>query len=232
MKSHSFSVELATAIGLEQAILLSHIYFWWEKNKLNDKQLHDGHHWTYNSIRAFQAQFPYFSKGKIERHLKKSEEAGYIITGNYNKLTIDRTKWYRPTEKCISCFGTPPFPEMGHNISRNGTTIPDTNTDTNTDTKPPIVPQDDLAGFEDFWRRYPNKKAKENARKAWRKLKPDVELLTQILCALEQHKLCDEWQKDGGKYVPHPATWLNAKRWEDELDGSECCGGNPEMMMD
>ena len=97
--------------------------------------------------------------------------------------------------------------------------------------RPPIVPQDDLEGFEVFWKAYPCGKSKENARKAWRKLKPNADLQERILSAVEQHKMCDEWQRDGGKYVPHASTWLNGKRWEDELDGGGC-GGNPEMMMD
>ena len=27
----------------------------------------------------------------------------------------------------------------------------------------------------------------------------------------------DEWAEDGGRYIPHPATWLNGERWEDEV---------------
>ena len=26
-----------------------------------------------------------------------------------------------------------------------------------------------------------------------------------------------DWTKDGGQFIPHAATWLNGKRWEDEL---------------
>ncbi|RNF93802.1 hypothetical protein EFK07_03350 [Pseudomonas putida] len=26
-----------------------------------------------------------------------------------------------------------------------------------------------------------------------------------------------DWTKDSGQFIPHAATWLNGKRWEDEL---------------
>lgn len=71
-------------------------------------------------------------------------------------------------------------------------------------------------GFLDFWREYPNKKAKVTAMKAWEKLKPDKNLQETILRDIEAKKRSAEWLEDGGKYIPHPATYLNQKRWEDE----------------
>lgn len=70
--------------------------------------------------------------------------------------------------------------------------------------------------FNEFWNRYPRKTAKETARKSFQKLKPDDELLRTMLEAIEKQKQCEQWTKDGGQYIPHPATWLNQKRWEDE----------------
>ena len=72
-------------------------------------------------------------------------------------------------------------------------------------------------GFATFWTAYPKKKAKEDARKAWAKLRPSPEEVTTILSALDQHKLTDEWARDDGRFIPHPATWLRDRRWEDQL---------------
>lgn len=74
--------------------------------------------------------------------------------------------------------------------------------------------------FQKFWQAYPKKAAKQTALKAWNKLKPDEELLKTILNALEQHKRSAQWQRDNGQYIPYPATWLNGRRWEDELSDS------------
>lgn len=68
-------------------------------------------------------------------------------------------------------------------------------------------------GFSDFWKKYPRKVGKSNAEKAWRKLKPE---LAMVLSALETQIQSEQWQKDNGKFIPHPTTWLNGKRWEDE----------------
>lgn len=70
--------------------------------------------------------------------------------------------------------------------------------------------------FAVFWKEYPRKVAKAAALKAWKKLRPSEVLVTQILAALQQQKESDNWLKDGGKFIPHPATWLNGGRWEDE----------------
>lgn len=74
--------------------------------------------------------------------------------------------------------------------------------------------------FDQFWKQYPNKVAKANALKAWKKIKPDSSLLAKILESLEVAKSSDGWKKDGGRFIPHPTTWLNGKRWEDEVGGA------------
>ncbi|QVW25341.1 phage replication protein [Pseudomonas hormoni] len=71
--------------------------------------------------------------------------------------------------------------------------------------------------FPKFWKLYPNKKGKANAEKAWKKLKVTDELFTLIASGLAKQVVCPDWTKDGGQYIPHPATWLNGKRWEDEV---------------
>lgn len=72
--------------------------------------------------------------------------------------------------------------------------------------------------FEKFWAKYPRKVNKGAAWKAWQKanksgILPDVESLIE---ALRWRHLEPDWEKDGGKYIPHAATWLNASGWEDE----------------
>lgn len=84
--------------------------------------------------------------------------------------------------------------------------------------------------FEAFWKAYPKKVAKEAARKAWEKIKPDEALGKEIIQAVEAAKKTTGWQKEKGQYIPHPATYLNGKRWEDE--GNETNGettSNPRV---
>lgn len=70
--------------------------------------------------------------------------------------------------------------------------------------------------FDEFWQAYPKKKAKDDARKAFAKRKPDRDLLARMIAAIREQVKTPDWQKDGGQFIPHPATWLNDGRWEDE----------------
>jgi hypothetical protein len=72
------------------------------------------------------------------------------------------------------------------------------------------------ADFEKFWQAYPTKKNRGRAEKAWAKIKPDAGLVEAILVAINQAKAGADWLRDGGKYIPNPATWLNDKCWLDE----------------
>jgi hypothetical protein len=63
--------------------------------------------------------------------------------------------------------------------------------------------------------------AKQDAAKAWRKLKPDSLLRVRILSRLGQHKASAQWQRNSGEFIPHPATWLNGRRFDDELPDAE-----------
>lgn len=73
-----------------------------------------------------------------------------------------------------------------------------------------------VADFETFWLTYPKHKNKQNAQKKFLKL--DNALLPQIISAIEKQKMTDQWNKDKGQFIPYPDTWINGKRWEDEVE--------------
>lgn len=75
----------------------------------------------------------------------------------------------------------------------------------------------DMDGFALFWQEYPRKAAKAVALKAWQKLNPSPELVERILAHVRDHKRSQDWIKDGGQFVPYPATFLNGRRWEDDI---------------
>ncbi len=75
---------------------------------------------------------------------------------------------------------------------------------------------EDDPGFAAFWAKYPRRVSKKDARKAWAELRPDAELVADILAALEWQAQQPQWLKDGGAFIPYPASWLRAERWEDE----------------
>jgi len=70
--------------------------------------------------------------------------------------------------------------------------------------------------FEVFWAAYPKKEGKGACRRWWKEHKPDDELLGLMLAKIEQAKQTQQWNEQGGKFIPMPATWLNQERWDDE----------------
>ncbi|HXF65637.1 MAG TPA: hypothetical protein VNK67_02920 [Burkholderiales bacterium] len=89
-------------------------------------------------------------------------------------------------------------------------------TSTPTPKEAPFRTVEDAARFARWWMAYPRKEAKAKAIKAWCKLRVNDELLDAMLSAVENKRRTEAWTKNGGAYIPHPATWLNDRRWEDE----------------
>lgn len=83
--------------------------------------------------------------------------------------------------------------------------------------QPSLKPYAQAVGFARFWEAYPKKKSKGKAEQWWIRHKPDEALVATILESLERVKRTHDWKKDGGQFIPYPATWLNAKGWEDEV---------------
>lgn len=70
--------------------------------------------------------------------------------------------------------------------------------------------------FEIFWSAYPRKVGKGACRKIWDRKKFNEETLNQMLDTIKWQKDLIQWQNPA--YIPHPSTWLNQERWEDERD--------------
>lgn len=93
-KNHSFSVKEAQKYGIEKAIILFNLRHWLEKNQANKTNMRDGYYWTYNSSSAFGELFPYMNERSIRRWLQELEDAGVILSANFNRNKYDKTKWY------------------------------------------------------------------------------------------------------------------------------------------
>jgi len=76
---------------------------------------------------------------------------------------------------------------------------------------------EETASFKKFWDNYPKKKDKGSALRAWNKLNPNDDLQAKIFNAIEAARETEDWQKQGGQFIPYPATYLNGRRWEDEV---------------
>ena len=137
--NHSFDINIAEELGLNQAIIIQHIYYWHLRNEGNNKNFIDNKYWTYNSVSGFSKLFPYLSEKQIRYSLNVLKKDGYIITDNHNKVGYDRTLWYALTEKGLSLFVSSICQNVQMDLTKGtngfvqkGEPIPDSNTDSNT----------------------------------------------------------------------------------------------------
>lgn len=85
---------IAKAIGLNEAIILQQVHYWIEVNKKAKRNCHEGRYWTYNTIKEWTEEFPFWSKDTVKRTFKKLRQTGLMIVGNFNTMQMDRTLWY------------------------------------------------------------------------------------------------------------------------------------------
>lgn len=91
----SFDHEIAAKYGIGEAIFIQNFSFWIKRNIANNKNYHEGYHWTYMSSQNLAEKYAgLFSLKTVQRILKNLTDSGLLITGNFNTKKYDRTKWY------------------------------------------------------------------------------------------------------------------------------------------
>lgn len=120
-----FLPKLAEMLGSsDRALLLQQIHYWIEKSGIE----HDGRKWVFNSVATWHKQFSWISERTLRSILKYLEDEGILLTGNYNKLKFDRTKWYTidydRLEKLENAFGKSCQMEKENFSESNGKNLP------------------------------------------------------------------------------------------------------------
>ena len=139
----------------------------------------------------------------VWRMLQKLEKLGNVNIKTYNKYSI------------ISIVNWNEYQQDEQQMNNRRTTD-EQQVNTNKKVKKDNKEKKDKY-FDLFWLNYPRKVGKGAALKAWKKISDKHEVLEQIKNILPQQKTSDQWTKDNGQYIPNPATYLNQRRWEDEI---------------
>lgn len=171
------------------------------------------------SENGLEAIFKNDGQASIRTGLKNLEEAGYLHRERERGADgrISAVTWYLYDEPIFHPENEKPRLENPSVVKPNLGNPPQSNIKQSNTKKSNTKGY--IYGFDDFWSAYPKKKAKEDARKAWAKLKPDEALVKTIIADVEAQSRSEDWKKEKGKYIPYPATYLNGKRWEDEGAG-------------
>lgn len=185
--------ELATRIGLNEAIVLQQVNYW-----INDKEQgvnHAGRRWVFNSYESWVKQFPFWSADTVKRAFTSLVKQGCLDVEQLNKSQHDRTNYYTINHDCGLLNDAEQVP------SSNGANCPDrqaqdapmdegknarsltvTTTKTTTETKSigasadapapgRSAKQDYSPEFETAWQAYPKRaggNSKAAAYKAWK----------------------------------------------------------------
>lgn len=94
--------ELAGVLGdVDLAIILQEIHYWININKQNTEMglssivtYYDECFWCFRTYEEWLLDFPWLCLRTLKSKIKKLEDMGLLISNNFNKLNIDRTKWY------------------------------------------------------------------------------------------------------------------------------------------
>lgn len=126
---HHFSVQVAVEVGVNAAVVLENIAFWVRANRRAGRHHHDGKHWTYGSTRHFAELFDYLTEKQVRGAIHKLITCGYVETGNFNRSSYDRTRWFTLTEKGERATRErqSEMPPRSNGVAGNGRPIPDKN---------------------------------------------------------------------------------------------------------
>ena len=157
---------------------------------------------------------------KCMQWLESLRDVGLIILYEVDsKPYLQITKWDNKPRAAVSKYPDPP-----DNVYTCPQMLPVTVTVTETVTPQKRAKKINGSSilqpkwFENFWTAFPRKVDKADAIKAWNALepRPDFPFMQRLIYAIEQSATSEAWQRENGKFIPYPATWLRHKRWEDE----------------
>lgn len=165
-------------------------------------------------------------RDQIRGVLKELSDAGYMrLEKSQNAKGHWESRWFVLEEPAGVEQPSARQPATGK--QGFGESGPITRTDLpRTDNNPPTPKGECVEGFANFWKSYPKKVGKDAAETAWKRKVKSPETIKAILEAVKTQAQSDAWKKDGGQFVPNPATWLNQGRWKDD---PAAASGSPSM---
>lgn len=96
---------VASKYGMEEAVFLDALVFWWRTNRSNDRNHYEGRWWTYNSVETYSEIFPWWSASQIRRIIARCKDKGALLIANFNEDKRDRTLWYSPSDELLTLYG-------------------------------------------------------------------------------------------------------------------------------
>lgn len=250
--------ELATRIGLNEAIVLQQVNYW-----INDKEQgvnFEGRRWVFNSYESWVKQFPFWSADTVKRAFTSLVKQGCLDVEQLNKSQHDRTNYYTINHDCELLNDAEQVPSsngancpdrqaqdapMDEGKNARSLTVTTTNTTTETksigasaDASAPARPakQDYSPEFETAWDAYPKRaggNSKAGAFKAWKARLKDGVKPDDMLAGVKRYAAYARATGSvGTQFVKQAATFFGPDRHFEESWQSPSApgGGRPGVL--
>lgn len=234
--------ELATRIGLNEAIVLQQVNYW-----INDKEqgvIHAGRRWVFNSYESWVKQFPFWSADTVKRAFTSLVKQGCLDVEQLNKSQHDRTNYYTINHDCGLLNDAEQVPssngancpdrqaqdapmDEGKNARSLTVTTTKTTTETNSIGAPANAPaparsakEDYSPEFETAWQAYPKRaggNSKAAAYKAWKARLKDGVKSEDMLAGVKRYAAYVKVTGNAGtQFVKQAATFFGPDRHFEE----------------
>ena len=137
----------------------------------------------------------------------------------YQQVRAKRSKFPEPdtNDNHMTAHDSNGYHMISHDITCSRNPIQSNPNPNQSESNPNPNPIQIYGGFDEFWQAYPKKVKKPDAEKAWKQVE-GCKHVAEIIAAVQESKKSASWGKDGGQYIPYPASWLRGRRWEDEIE--------------
>ena len=166
-------------------------------------------------IAAYDAKVENGKKGGRPRK-SPVEPVSQEAPGAADELTAEETAAEEPAAEAVPWEATPVNQEKPKKTKNEEKRMKNKEKRVKNKNTPSCTEGEGEGDFEAFYALYPRKQGKRDALLAWEQLAPGEALRRRMLEALEKQKQSAQWQREGGRFIPYPATWLSGQRWEDE----------------
>lgn len=102
--SHSFNVQLASLVGLQEAIILQHFHYWHQRATHLPEMHREGRVWFFRSVAEMRQVFPYLSDANVRTAIQHLLDRGLIVKGDFAATSMNKATWYSLTDGARALF--------------------------------------------------------------------------------------------------------------------------------
>ena len=208
---HHFDSEVAENLGVNAAIIVANLAYLQANREAQggDKYRIDGRWWVHHTYESLAKIHPYFSIQQIRRIMR-----GLIESGAIHQRNPDR--WKRDSYWSVALEFTHVSKSTDGSVEIDSSQVSESTVVLH-DNKHRTTKEHCASLFAIFWDNYPRKTNKKLAQSAFKSAVKNEDTLNAIITNIQDRIEGGDWELTNKGFIPHPSTYLNGRRWEDEV---------------